>query len=119
MCPLPVQPANTLGPSGKGQTEAVQHSSSAGVLQDDKSRVPSERLRRAKCQEKLLQPLSFTRRELVRTAREEAKENRVIPKDLYDGCQEKGRQEPPHLRGGEVVLRYNGCHQIPVKLFIR
>lgn len=55
----------------------------------------------------------------MRTAREEAKENRVIPKDLYDGCQEKGRQEPPHLRGGEIVLRYNGCHQIPVKLFIR
>lgn len=82
MCLLPMQRASALGPLGKGQTEAVEYCCCAGVLQENKSTVPVEGLRRAKRQEKSLQPFSFTRGKLVRTVREEAKENRVTPKDL-------------------------------------
>jgi len=46
----------------------------------------------------------------VRMVREEAKENRVTPRDLQYGCQEKGSRSHPHVRGGGMVLRYNGCH---------
>lgn len=81
-CLLPAQCASALGPPGKGQTRAVEYSCCVGVLQDNRSRGPPEGLKRAECREKSSHSLSFTRRDLVMTVREEAEENRVTPKDL-------------------------------------